>query len=84
MRRTRWAVGVAVLTVLLPSCSSAEPETSEIAASAPTTPAEIDAAELMAAVSSAQREAGTIFAYGEPVEIEAPPADQVTDASALQ
>jgi hypothetical protein len=26
----------------------------------------------------------TIFAYGEPVEIEAPPADQVTDASALQ
>jgi HSP20 family molecular chaperone IbpA len=59
MRRTRWAAGVAVLTVLLPSCSSAEPETSETAAPAPTTPAEIDAAELMAAVSSAQQEAGT-------------------------
>jgi hypothetical protein len=26
----------------------------------------------------------TIFGYGEPVEIEAPPADQVTDASTLQ
>jgi hypothetical protein len=26
----------------------------------------------------------TIFGYGEPVEIEAPPADQVTDASTLR
>jgi hypothetical protein len=59
MRRTRWAAGVALLIVLLPSCGSAEPETSETAASAPTTTTEIDAAELMAAVSSALREAGT-------------------------
>jgi hypothetical protein len=26
----------------------------------------------------------TAFGYGKPVEIEAPPADQVTDASSLQ
>jgi hypothetical protein len=59
MRRTRWAAGVALLIVLLPSCGSAEPETSETAASAPTTTAEIDGAELIAAVSSAQRKSGT-------------------------
>jgi hypothetical protein len=59
MFRTGWATGVVVLTILLSSCGSAEPETSESATSASTTATEIDAAELMAAVSSAQREAGT-------------------------
>ena len=64
MHRKGWATGVVVLTILLSSCGSAEPETSETATSetatsASTTAAEIDAAEFMAAVSSAQREAGT-------------------------
>jgi hypothetical protein len=69
MHRKGWATGLVVLTILLSSCGSAEPEasetatsetaTSETATSAPTTAAEIDAAEFMAAVSSAQRAAGT-------------------------
>jgi hypothetical protein len=59
MHRIGWATGVVVLTMVLSSCGSAEPETSETATSATTTAAEVDAAELMAAVSSAQREAGT-------------------------
>jgi hypothetical protein len=59
MHRTGWATGVVVLTIVLSSCGSAEPETSVTATSAPTTAAEIDAAEFVAAVSSAQRQAGT-------------------------
>jgi hypothetical protein len=59
MRRSRWAAAAALLTVLLPSCASGEPDASETATPAPTTAAEINAAELMAAISSAQREAGT-------------------------
>jgi hypothetical protein len=64
LHRKGWATGVVLLTVLLSSCGSAEPETSETATSeaatsAPTTADEIDAADFVAAISSAQREAGT-------------------------
>jgi hypothetical protein len=64
MHRKGWATGVVVLTILLSSCGSAEPETSEAATSkaatsAPTAAAEIDAAEFVAAVTSAQRAAVT-------------------------
>jgi hypothetical protein len=64
MHRKGWATGVVVLTILLSSCGSAEPETSETATSetatsAPATAAEIDTAEFVAAIMSAQREAGT-------------------------
>jgi hypothetical protein len=59
MHRTGWATGVVVLTILLSACGSAELETSEPATSAPTIAGEIDAADFVAAVSSAQREAGT-------------------------
>jgi hypothetical protein len=84
MHRTGWATGVVVLTILLPACGSAEPETSETATSAPTTAAEIDAADFVAAVSSAQREAGTwqleMTFESEDLEFEATGASRYPDS----